>query len=66
MNAVDRYPETASMLDSIFEPEEVAPFCFPSRGVKVRLIHRCALDKGAKRLIGEESDKYQLHTVRKI
>ena len=66
IHALDRYPETASVLDSVLEPEEVASFCFPSGGVKLQLIPRCTLDKGGKRLIGEENDKYQLHTVSKI
>ena len=65
LRAIDRYPKTASALDSILEPEEVSSFCFPSGGVQLRLIPQCVLDKGGKRLIGEESDKYHLHTVRR-
>ena len=62
MNVVDRYPQITSIGDNELTPEEVASICFPS-GIKMKLIPRCALDKGAKRLIGDESDRYHLHAV---
>ena len=64
INVVDRYPQV-SIMDDVLAPEVVASFCFPS-GVKLRLIPKCALEKGAKitGLVGNQLDKYQLHTVR--
>ena len=63
INAVDRYPELFSLTDNVLTPEEVATVCFPS-GMKIRMIPRYVMDKGAKGLIGEENDIYQIHTVR--
>ena len=62
LNTVDRYPQIITKGGNELTPDEVASICFPS-GIKMRLIPRSALDKGAKRLIGEESDRYQLHAV---
>ena len=66
INVVDRYPQV-SLIDNVLTPEEVTSFCFPS-GVKLRLIPKCALEKGGNimGLVGNQLDKYQLHTVRKI
>jgi len=66
INVVDRYPRVSSIIDNVLAPEDVASFCFPS-GVRLKLIPRCTLEKGAERIgvVGEKGDRYQLHTVRK-
>ena len=67
IHVMNRYPQISSMLDNVLKPEEVTSFCFPS-GVKMRLIPRCTLEAGAKKIgwVGEKDDKYQIHTVRKM
>ena len=65
MQVVDRYPLTwEETPEDHLKSEEVASFCFPS-GVQFRFIPVCAKDFAIKKgLVGEEGDRYQLHTVR--
>lgn len=61
VNGIDKYPLTSP--DSSFSKEEVASVCFPS-GVQIRFIPRCAKEMALKKgLVGQEGDRYQLHTV---
>lgn len=64
VNVIDRYPLTSQA--SHFSLEEVASVCLPS-GVQFRFIPSCAKEVAKKlSLIGEEGDRYQLHTVREV